>query len=122
MIRFRKKKKLKEEEVERFKEFLRQIALLNPIEFIGVLHLLGVNLFQKDLSQEELKKLSPEELSQLKYRPYDELISDLMDAYLNMGKKKKRQIERILREAENERLQEGLEVSSLRDRKTGSDD
>ena len=122
MIRFRKKKKLKEEEAERFKEFLRQIALLNPIEFIGVLHLLGVRLFQKDLSQKELKKLSPEELSQLKYRPYDELISDLMDAYLNMGKKKKRQIERILREAENERLQEGLEVSSLRDRKTGSDD
>lgn len=117
MVRFKRKKKLQKEELEGFKEFLRQIALLNPIEFIGVLHLLGVRLFQEDFSQEELQKLSPEEISQLKYRPYDELISDLMDAYLGMDRKKKKQIKRILREAEKECLQEASKIPLLKDRK-----
>lgn len=64
-----------------FSEFVNLVSLLEPIEFLGLTKIFCVKLLNEDLTQ----------------RDFEELLSDVLDGYLEVGRDQRRQVLKVLR-------------------------
>ena len=79
-----------------FEEFLRLTARLDPVEFLGLCRILcvEVNTDEKD------------EKDQLIAREFPDILSDVMDKFLVIGRKQRREILKVLQDVEKEKNKE----------------
>lgn len=91
-----------------FEFFVRNLPKLQPIEFVGLCKVLGVQMARTDV----LKEMSKEEKENLMQapkeeigvvvdaitRPLDEVMEDLMDKFLSLNKIQRRNILQILKD------------------------
>ena len=73
-----------------FEVFLRALPKLDPVEFVGLARLLGVKMYEWD----GVKPANPEEIRD---RSFDVVLEEMMDKYLSLTKKRRREINEILR-------------------------
>jgi len=66
------------------KGFQRQLLQLEPVEFIGVARILGVQLFDVEKNEPMM---------------FDEIFADMMEKYAGLSRKQRRNLERLLRAA-----------------------
>lgn len=93
-----------------FELFVRSLPKLEPIEFCGLAKILGVPMYKdlKDmgLDVEELKTKSEEELRAIEKEmilPMDEVLEKMMDKFLSLNKKRRREINQILKDVKIEK-------------------
>lgn len=66
------------------KGFQRQLLQLEPVEFIGVARILGVQLFDVEKNEPAM---------------FDEIFAGMMEKYIGLSRKQRRNLERLLRAA-----------------------
>ena len=69
-----------------FMSFVEKISKLEMMEFLGVARMLSVPLVEKDGDE-------------TKGREFDSILSDMMDAYLNLNRTQKRNLDTIIKKA-----------------------
>ena len=90
-----------------FEYFVRNISKLNPAEFCGLAKVLSVPMIDK----EKVEGLTPEQIEELKLqdkenymvefsRPMDKVLEELMDRFLGLSKKRRREINQILKDVQ----------------------
>lgn len=88
-----------------FEFFVRSLPLIEPVEFCGLAKILGVQMY-KDLADlgldvEDLKKMSNEELIEVEKQmtvPMDKVLEAMMDKYLKLSKRRRKEINQILKD------------------------
>lgn len=93
-----------------FENFVRSLPKLEPVEFCGLAKVLGVSMYRdlEDMgfSIEELKSKSEEELSAIEKEmtlPLDDVLEKMMDKFLTLNKKRRREINQILKDIKLEK-------------------
>ena len=93
-----------------FELFVRSLPKLEPIEFCGLAKILGVPMYKdlKDmgLDVEELKTKSEEELRAIEKEmnlPMDEVLEKMMDKFLSLNKKRRKEILQIIKDVKMEK-------------------
>lgn len=93
-----------------FEFFLKNLSALEPIEFCGLAKLLGVQLVQQELvdfDEQEFLRLKENESFQSKLAetlvPMDVVLEEMMDKYLGLKKKRRKEINELLREIKKEK-------------------
>lgn len=89
-----------------FEFFVRSLPALEPVEFCGLATLLGVPMTQEteliNFDKEEYEKLKDTETMQAVITesliPADEILEAMMDKYLTLSKKRRGEINGILKE------------------------
>lgn len=88
-----------------FEVFVRLMPSLEPVEFAGLAKILGVDLVKTELidfNKDEFEKLRESEEMQAKLQaslvPMDEALEKMMDKYLSLTKRRRREINQILKE------------------------
>ena len=84
-----------------FEFFVKMLPALEPVEFLGLAKILGVPTvkkdemlkIKKDMSEEEKRKIASEASI-----PAEEILNSLMDKYLSLNKKRRKEINEILKE------------------------
>ena len=90
-----------------FEYFVRNISKLNPAEFCGLAKVLSVPMIDK----EKVEGLTPEQIEELKLqdkenymvefsRPMDKVLEEMMDRFLGLSKKRRREINQILKDVQ----------------------
>ena len=90
-----------------FEYFVRNIGKLNPAEFCGLAKVLSVPMIDK----EKVEGLTPEQIEELKLqdkenymiefsRPMDIVLEEMMDRFLSLSKKRRREINQILKDVQ----------------------
>lgn len=90
-----------------FEYFVRNIGKLNPAEFCGLAKVLSVPMIDK----EKVENLTPEQIEELKLqekenymieftRPMDIVLEEIMDRYLALSKKRRKEINQILKDVQ----------------------
>lgn len=90
-----------------FEYFVRNIGKLNPAEFCGLAKVLSVPMIDK----EKVEGLTPEQIEELKLqdkenymiefsRPMDIVLEEMMDRFLGLSKKRRREINQILKDVQ----------------------
>ena len=90
-----------------FEYFVRNIGKLNPAEFCGLAKVLSVPMIDK----EKIEGLTPEQIEELKLqdkenymiefsRPMDKVLEEMMDRFLGLSKKRRREINQILKDVQ----------------------
>ena len=90
-----------------FEYFVRNIGKLNPAEFCGLAKVLSVPMIDK----EKVEGLTPEQIEELKLqdkenymiefsRPMDKVLEEMMDRFLSLSKKRRREINQILKDVQ----------------------
>ena len=90
-----------------FEYFVRNIGKLNPAEFCGLAKVLSVPMIDK----EKVEGLTPEQIEELKLqdkenymiefsRPMDKVLEEMMDRFLGLSKKRRREINQILKDVQ----------------------
>ena len=90
-----------------FEYFVRHIGKLNPAEFCGLAKVLSVPMIDK----EKVEGLTPEQIEELKLqdkenymiefsRPMDTVLEEMMDRFLGLSKKRRREINQILKDVQ----------------------
>ena len=93
-----------------FEYFVRNIGKLNPAEFCGLAKVLSVPMIDKT----KVEGLTPEQIEELKLqdkenymvefsRPMDTVLEELMDRFLALSKKRRKEINQILKDAQRGR-------------------
>ena len=88
-----------------FEHFVRNIGKLNPAEFCGLAKVLSVPMIDKA----KVEGLTPEQIEELKLqdkenymiefsRPMDTVLEEMMDRFLGLSKKRRREINQILKD------------------------
>lgn len=90
-----------------FEEFVKGIAKLEPVEFIGLARVLGIGLLDKTkingLTREQIESLGLEENKHLMIefaRPMDEVLEEMMDRFLGLSRQRRKEINQILKDAQ----------------------
>lgn len=90
-----------------FDFFVRNLPKLEAVEFSGIAKILGVALYRQigveDLSVEELKNMSDEAKYELKLKlaiPIDEIFEQMMDRFLTLSRKRRKEINKIIQDAQ----------------------
>lgn len=93
-----------------FDFFVRNLPKLEAVEFSGIAKILGVALYRQigveDLSIEELKNMSDEAKYKLKLKlaiPIDEIFEQMMDRFLTLSRKRRKEINKIIQDAQRGR-------------------
>jgi hypothetical protein len=88
-----------------FEYFVRNIGKLNPAEFCGLAKVLSVPMIDKEkvenLTQEQIEelKLQDKENYMIEFaRPMDKVLEEMMDRFLGLSKKRRREINQILKD------------------------
>ena len=90
-----------------FEYFVRNITKLNPAEFCGLAKVLSVPMVDKA----KVEGLTPEQIEELKLqdkenymvefaRPMDIVLEEMMDRYLTLSKKRRKEINQILKDVQ----------------------
>ena len=90
-----------------FEYFVRNIGKLNPAEFCGLAKVLSVPM----IDREKVDGLTPEQIEELKLqdkenymiefsRPMDTVLEEMMDRFLKLPKKRRREINQILKDVQ----------------------
>lgn len=90
-----------------FEYFVKNITKLNPAEFCGLAKVLSVPMIDKA----KVEGLTPEQIEELKLqdkenymieftRPMDVVLEGMMDRYLGLSKKRRREINQILKDVQ----------------------
>lgn len=90
-----------------FEYFVRNIGKLNPAEFCGLAKVLSVPMIDKEkvegLTQEQIEelKLQDKENYMIEFsRPMDTVLEEMMDRFLSLSKKRRREINQILKDVQ----------------------
>lgn len=90
-----------------FEYFVRNIGKLNPAEFCGLAKVLSVPVIDKakveGLTQEQIEelKLQDKENYMIEFsRPMDIVLEAMMDRFLNLPKKRRKEINQILKDVQ----------------------
>lgn len=94
-----------------FEFFVKALPALEPVEFLGLAKILSVPTVQKsellDFNKEEYEKLKENETMQAIIAetlvPADEILEAMMDKYLSLNKKRRKEINQILKEIKKPR-------------------
>lgn len=89
-----------------FEFFVKALPALEPVEFLGLAKILSVPTVRKsellDFNKEEYEKLKENEAMQAIIAetlvPADEILEAMMDKYLSLNKKRRKEINQILKE------------------------
>lgn len=89
-----------------FEFFVKALPALEPVEFLGLAKILSVPTVRKsellDFNKEEYEKLKENETMQAIIAetlvPADEILEAMMDKYLSLSKKRRKEINQILKE------------------------
>lgn len=88
-----------------FEFFVKTLPTLEPIEFCGLAKILSVSMVRQEalgkLTKEECEKLGLEERTEYMAEfmvPMDEVLEKMMDRYLGLTKRRRREINQILKE------------------------
>ena len=90
-----------------FEYFVKNITKLNPAEFCGLAKILSVPMIDK----EKVENLTPEQVEELKLqekenymiefaRPMDIVLEEMMDRYLALSKRRRKEINQILKDVQ----------------------
>lgn len=90
-----------------FEYFVRNITKLNPAEFCGLAKVLSVPMIDKA----KVEGLTPEQIEELKLqekenymveftRPMDIVLEEMMDKFLALSKKRRKEINQILKDVQ----------------------
>ena len=90
-----------------FEYFVRNIGKLNPAEFCGLAKVLSVPM----IDREKVEDLTPEQIEELKLqdkenymiefsRPMDKVLEEMMDKFLELSKKRRKEINQILKDVQ----------------------
>ena len=90
-----------------FEYFVRNIGKLNPAEFCGLAKVLSVPMIDKA----KVEGLTPEQIEELKLqekenymiefaRPMDTVLEEMMDRFLALSKKRRKEINQILKDVQ----------------------
>jgi hypothetical protein len=90
-----------------FEFFVNNIGKLEPAEFCGLAKVLSVPMVNK----EKVKSLTPEQIEELKLqdkenymiefsRPMDAVLEEMMDRFLALSKKRRKEINQILKDVQ----------------------
>ena len=90
-----------------FEYFVRNIGKLNPAEFCGLAKVLSVSMIDKA----KVEGLTPEQIEELKLqekenymvefsRPMDKVLEEMMDRFLELPKKRRKEINQILKDVQ----------------------
>lgn len=93
-----------------FEYFVKHIPKLEPTEFCGLAKVLSVPMVKPietlDMTPEDLKGLNEErarEIVDKLTRPMDEVLEQMMDRYLSLTKKRRKEINQILKDIQRGR-------------------
>ena len=93
-----------------FEFFVRNIGKLEPAEFVGLARVLGVStlrgLSEIGLRAEDLKDKSEEETLEIVDKltvPTDEVLEKMMDKFLSLSKRRRKEINQILKDVQRGR-------------------
>ena len=93
-----------------FEYFVRNVGKLNPAEFCGLAKVLSVPM----IDREKVEGLTPEQIEELKLQdkenymiefscPMDTVLEEMMDRFLALSKKRRREINQILKDVQRGR-------------------
>lgn len=93
-----------------FEYFVRNITKLSPAEFCGLAKVLSVPMIDKV----KVESLTPEQIEELKLqdkenymiefsRPMDVVLEEMMDRFLELSKKRRKEINQILKDIQRGR-------------------
>ena len=92
-----------------FEFFVENLVTLEPVEFIGLAKILSVPLVRldqvKEIDLEQAKQMSEDERKQLASnvtRPMDEVLEQMMDRFLDLPKRRRKEINDILKDVARE--------------------
>lgn len=86
-----------------FEFFVKALPALEPVEFSGLAKILGVKMVRTDVtfSKEEFERLKENETMSAKLEeillPMDEVLEKMMDRFLELPKRRRKEINDILR-------------------------
>ena len=90
-----------------FEYFVRNIGKLNSAEFCGLAKVLSVPMIDKEkvenLTQEQIEelKLQDKENYMIEFsRPMDKVLEEMMDRFLGLSKKRRREINQIIKDVQ----------------------
>ena len=90
-----------------FEYFIRHIGKLEAVEFCGLAKILGVEMTRKlDMSQIDIEKLKEdlngqvEELQGEYIIPLDEVFEKMMDRFLELPRRRRKEINQILKDVQ----------------------
>lgn len=90
-----------------FEFFVRNLPKLEAVEFCGIAKILSVPLYKQigmeTIDPKELKEMNEEERYNLKLElmiPMDEIWEKMMDRYLELPKRRRKEINQILKDAQ----------------------
>lgn len=93
-----------------FEYFVRNITKLQPAEFCGLAKILSVDMVRREkvegLTKEDIEKMGLDEKQEYMAeitRPMDEVLEAMMDRYLVLSKKRRKEINQILKDAQRGR-------------------
>ena len=88
-----------------FEYFVKNIGKLEPIEFCGLAKMLSVSMIDKEkvmeLTQKQIEelKLQDKENYMIEFsRPMDRVLEEMIDRFLTLSKKRRKEINQILRD------------------------
>lgn len=88
-----------------FEFFVKNLSKLEPVEFCGLAKILSVPMYKSlelaEIDPKNLKDLSEEELEQTKAElilPMDVVLEKMMDRFLELPKRRRKEINNILRD------------------------
>lgn len=93
-----------------FEYFVRNITKLQPAEFCGLAKVLSVPM----VNQEKLEGLTPEQVKEMELeekenymiefmRPMDKVLEEMMDRFLALSKRRRKEINQILKDVQRGR-------------------
>ena len=90
-----------------FEYFVRNLPKLEPVEFCGIAKILSVPLYRTTLPEgikiEDLKDMTEEQRYEIKLDimvPMDEIWERMMDRFLELPKRRRKEINQILKDAQ----------------------
>ena len=93
-----------------FEYFVRNISKLNPAEFCGLAKILSVPMVDKEkiegLTQEQIEelKLQKDKEYMVEFsRPMDIVLEEMMDRFLSLNRKRRKEINQILKDVQRGR-------------------
>lgn len=92
-----------------FEFFVKSLPALDPVEFLGMAKILSVKVAETEQGQEiivDYDENGKPTGSNLTMRPMDEILEQMMDRYLELPKRRRREINQILKDLKREKREE----------------
>ena len=100
-----------------FEFFVKNLPMLEPVEFCGLAKILSVPMVKQevlaDLTKEQLEEMDEEakiKVAAEATRPMDEVLEQMMDRYLELPKRRRKEINSILKELRHNNMNQKKKV------------